>query len=133
MIFVDTGAWVACFSRRDQYHTQAAGTWEKLRASNERVITSDSVFVETISFLGRNVGPAAAVEAGRFLHGWNKLTIVRATTEDEVAALDLLHKFADQSVGIVDCLSFALIRRHRIPSVFTFDRHFELAGFPVVN
>jgi predicted nucleic acid-binding protein len=39
----------------------------------------------------------------------------------------------DQSIGFVDCLSFALMRRHRIPAAFTFDRHFELAGFPLVN
>jgi uncharacterized protein len=133
MIFADTGAWVARFSRRDQYHIQAAGTWAKLKASDEQVFTSDSIFVETISFLGRNVGVSAAVEVGRFLHGWNKLTIVRATRDDEAVALDLLNKFADQSIGIVDCLSFALIRRHHIQSVFTFDRHFELAGVSLLN
>jgi len=133
MIFVDTGAWVARFSRRDQYHKRAAATWARLKASNERIITSDSVFVETVSLLGRNVSPFAAVEAGRFLQEWNKLTILRATKDDERAALDLLDKFADQSIGFVDCLSFALMRRHRIPAVFSFDRHFELAGFPLVN
>lgn len=97
------------------------------------MVTSDSVFVETITFLARNVSPTAAVEAGRFLHGWNELTILRATMEDEAAAIDLLDKFADQSIGFVDCLSFALMRRHRIPTAFTFDRHFELAGFTVIH
>jgi len=132
MIFVDTGAWVARFSRRDQYHSRAAETWAKLKTSNKRIITSDSVFVETVTLLGRKVSPMAAVEAGRFLHGWNKLAILRATRDDEAAALDLLGKFADQSIGFVDCLSFALMRRHRIPMAFAFDRHFELAGFPLV-
>jgi predicted nucleic acid-binding protein len=133
MIFIDTGAWVARFSRRDQFHEQAAAAWAKLKVSNERVITSDSIFVETISLLGRRVGPSAAVEAGRFLHAWNKLTILRATKDDEAAALDLLGKFADQSIGFVDCISFALMRRHRIPTAFTYDRHFESAGFPLFN
>jgi predicted nucleic acid-binding protein len=133
MIFVDTGAWVARFSRRDQYHARAAATWAKLKASNERIVTSDSVFVETVSLLGRKVTPLAAVEAGRFLHGWNKLTILRTTKDDEAAALNLLAKFVDQSIGFVDCLSFALMRRHRIPTAFSFDRHFESAGFPLVN
>jgi hypothetical protein len=73
------------------------------------------------------------VEAGRFLHGWNKLTILRATRDDEAAALDLLGKFADQSIGFVDCLSFALMRRDRIRTAFAFDRHFKSAGFPLVN
>ncbi len=133
MIFVDTGAWVARFSRRDQYHGQAAVMWAKLKVSNERIVTSDSVFVETITLLGRNVNPFAAAEAGRFLHGWDNLTTLRATRGDEVTALDLLGKFADQSIGFVDCLSFTLMRRHRIPTVFTFDRHFEFAGFALLT
>jgi len=133
MIFVDTGAWIARFSRRDQYHEPAAKSWAKLRTSNKRIVTSDSVFVETITFLARNVSSSAAVEAGRFLHGWSKLTILRATMEDEAAAIALLEKFADQSIGFADCLSFALMRRHRIPTAFTFDRHFELAGFSVIR
>ena len=133
MIFVDTGAWVARFSRRDQYHNRASATWAKLKASNERIVTSDSVFVETISLLGRKVSPLAAVGAGRFLQEWNRLTILRATKVDETSALDLLGKFADQSIGFVDCLSFALMRRHRIPTAFAFDRHFELAGFPLLD
>jgi predicted nucleic acid-binding protein len=88
----------------------------KLKASTERIVTSDSVFAETITLLGRQVSPLAAVEAGRFLQEWNKLTILRATKDDEASALDLLDKFADQSIGFVDCLSFALMRRHRIPA-----------------
>jgi predicted nucleic acid-binding protein len=31
MIFVDTGAWVAHFSRSDQYHKQAVRAWAKLK------------------------------------------------------------------------------------------------------
>jgi len=38
MIFVDTGAWVARFSRRDQYHNRAAETWAKLRADSFGVV-----------------------------------------------------------------------------------------------
>jgi predicted nucleic acid-binding protein len=129
MIFVDTGAWVARFSRRDQYQRRAIDLWAKLKESNARIVTSDSVFAETITLVGRKIGAAAAVEAGRFLHYWSALTVLRATREDETAALALLAKFGDQSVGFVDCLSFALMRRHGITTAFTFDRHFELAGF----
>lgn len=127
MIFVDTGAWIARFSQRDQYHAQATGTWAKLRSTGAQIITSDSVFVESIALLTRRIGPRAAVEAGRFLQNWRALTIIRASPEDESTALHLLEKFSDQSVGFVDCLSFALMRRHRISTAFSFDRHFQLA------
>jgi predicted nucleic acid-binding protein len=45
------------------------------------------------------------------------------------AALVLFTKLADQSVSWVDCESFALMRSGRITRAFTFDRHFEDAGF----
>jgi len=132
MIFIDTGAWVARFSRRDQYHERAAGIWSKLRSTRAQIVTSDSVFVETVALLARNIGPKPAVEAGRFLRDWKTLTILRALPEDESAALDLLEKFADQSIGYVDCLSFALIRRYRISAAFSFDRHFELSQVRII-
>jgi hypothetical protein len=132
MIFVDTGAWVARFSRRDQYHEHASALWAQLKLARVRVVTSDSVFVETVALLARQIGARPAVEAGRFLRNWPGLTIIRALSEDEIAALDLLEKFSDQSVGFVDCLSFALIRRYRIPAAFSFDRHFDLARVKIL-
>ncbi len=45
--------------------------------------------------------------------------------------MDLFEKYADQRVSFTDCISFVLMRRHKIRQVFSFDRHFELAGFVV--
>jgi len=42
-----------------------------------------------------------------------------------------MSKFADQGVSFTDCLSFRLMKRHRIRSVFGFDHHFTAAGFRV--
>jgi hypothetical protein len=132
MIFVDTGAWVARFSQRDQYHEHASEIWAKLKSAEVRIVTSDSVFVETVALLARQLGPRPAVVAGRFLKDWPGLMIIRALPEDEIAALDLLEKFSDQAIGFVDCLSFALIRRYRIPAAFSFDRHFDLARVKIL-
>lgn len=55
--------------------------------------------------------------------------MLRPTVEDEVDALRGFAKFADQRVSFTDCVSFALMRRHRIAKAFAFDQHFEYAGF----
>lgn len=133
MIFIDTGAWVAMFSRRDQFHARAAMIWARLRAANAAIVTSDSIFAETMTLLARNLHARAAAEAGRFLQRWGHLVVVRATGEDEEQALDLLERFSDQEVGFVDCLSFALMRRHRIHEAFSFDRHFTLSGATLIE
>lgn len=35
----------------------------------------------------------------------------------------------DKTWGLVDCVSFAVMRRHAIQDAFTADRHFIQAGF----
>jgi uncharacterized protein len=44
-----------------------------------------------------------------------------------------MRKYADQGVSFTDCVSFAIMRRHKIRTAFTFDRHFKLAGFNVIG
>lgn len=132
MIFVDTGAWVAQFSKRDQYYQKGAGIFRKLQKERARLATSGPVLYETITFLTREVSPATAIRAGRQILGWESLFILRPDASDETAALAFMEKFAEHPIGFVDCLSFALMRRHHIPDAFTFDRHFELAGYQLV-
>ena len=59
------------------------------------------------------------------------LRILRPDVSDEQAALLLFEKFADQKVSFTDCISFAMMRTAGISSAFTFDRHFQSAGFSV--
>lgn len=59
----------------------------------------------------------------------NTLDILRPSREDELEALSLFEKFADQEVSFTDCISFVLMQRQQIKRVFSFDRHFQYAGF----
>lgn len=60
---------------------------------------------------------------------WWKPAILRPEESDEIAAVGLLERYADQAASFTDCVSFAPMRRHRIPRAFTFDRRFAAAGF----
>jgi predicted nucleic acid-binding protein len=62
-----------------------------------------------------------------------RLTILRPDHDDELAALVLFEKFADQGVSFTDAISFALMRKSRLRKVFSFDHHFALAGFERLN
>lgn len=129
MIFVDTGAFVARWVERDQHHAEARAGWEELKRRRLQCATSSSVLDETLTLLGRRISHAFAAERGRNLWASSVLHIWRAERQDELAALELFAKYADQRVSFTDCISFALMRRHRARQAFTFDRHFELAGF----
>ena len=62
-----------------------------------------------------------------------KIEVVQSTRADELDAILWMRKYADQDISFTDCVSFALMRRHRIRAAFTFDRHFKLAGFEVIG
>lgn len=57
------------------------------------------------------------------------IRILRDESEDDAEAARLMQKFADQRIGFVDCVSFAVMRRSGLNFVFGFDRHFVTAGF----
>jgi predicted nucleic acid-binding protein len=59
--------------------------------------------------------------------------VLQSTRADELDALRWMRKYADQRISFTDCVSFALMRRHRIRAAFTFDRHFKVAGFEVIG
>jgi predicted nucleic acid-binding protein len=61
------------------------------------------------------------------------MRIERSSRRDEVKAIEFFRKFADQKVSFTDCLSFAIMNRVGLKEVFTFDRHFGLAGFNLIQ
>ncbi len=131
MIFIDTGAFLARYVERDQHHATAQLAWAELGRSRQKAFTSNFVLDETLTLLARRVSYAFASDRAAYIWASDALTILRPTEPDELAALDLFRKYADQKVSFTDCISFALMKRQRLRRAFTFDRHFHAAGFEV--
>ena len=55
----------------------------------------------------------------------NKLII---SSKNQIA-LNLYKKHQDKSWGLVDCISFVVMKRYEVTKSLTFDRHFIQAGF----
>ncbi len=53
----------------------------------------------------------------------------RSELHEELQAIELFEKYADQKVSFTDCISFVLMKKAGLNKAFTFDRHFRLAGF----
>ena len=129
MIFLDTGGFLGKYVTRDQYHQLAIEGWREIEASSMRCFTSNFVLDEMLTLLGRRTSYAFAAERARRLLTSQALDILRPEKDHELEALADFEKFADQGVSFTDCVSFALMRSRRIRRVFSFDRHFALAGF----
>ena len=105
--------------------------WKKVRG--KPLYTSNHVLDETWTLLGRRAGYAFAAERAWNVYASPGLEVIYSDEEDELAAVQLFKKFADQKVSFTDCVSFAVMKRYRIRKAFTFDRHFAHAGFEVLR
>ena len=131
MIFVDTGAFLARHVSHDQLHAKARRAWKDLEKAKSPLFTSSFVLDETFTLLARRTSYAFAADRAEAVYASRVLTILRPDAADEQSALSLFRKLADQEVSFTDCVSFALMRRHKIARAFTFDRHCAVAGFAV--
>jgi hypothetical protein len=129
MIFVDSGALLARHVSADSYHESALFCWDRIAKDGEPMATSNFVLDEVFTLMGRRAGYGFAAERARNIYASKVITILRPDREDEINALKLFEKYADQRTSFTDCISFVLMRRNRITRVFTFDAHFSLPGF----
>ncbi len=88
---------------------------------------------ETLTLLGRRATYEFAVQRAKNIYASHVLTILRPDREDEIHALQYFGKYADQKVSFTDCISMALMKRQKTNRIFSYNRHFDLAGFHVVR
>lgn len=133
MIFVDTGAFLARSIAQDQYHEKAVTIWGKIHNSQEQCLTSNFVLDEFITLLARRAGYSYAAERARNILSSRVFEILSPGHNDELEAVELFQKYADQKISFTDSVSFVLMRNRKIKRVFSFDNHFKLGGFHLIT
>jgi uncharacterized protein len=128
-IFVDTGAWYALVDCDDADHTAAAAF---LAANRIPLITTNSVFSETVTLIRYRIGHEAARTFGTKLKESAFVRMVAVTQADEDQAWEIFGKYSDQDFSFVDCTSFAVMQRLKLSAAFAFDRHFRVMKFTVL-
>lgn len=126
-VYVDTSAFLAVIDADDNNHLSAKKTWGKLLESQEELLCSSYVLVETYALIQRRLG----IEALRMFNE-NIFPILQIEWID-----GMIHMQASSSVltsgrkdlSLVDCASFAVMRQNGITDVFSFDKHFKEQGF----
>ena len=129
MIFIDTGSLIARYIVNDQYHKNAMKKWERIEKKKYKMCTSNFVLNETFTLLGRWVGYEFAAEKANLIYKTKVFQIYRPDEEEDIASLNIFRKYADQKISFTDCVSFMLMKKYKVKSAFTFDKHFHIAGF----
>ncbi len=128
--FIDTSAFIAVLSRSADEHAVAVSAWERLLASDEQLVTSNYVVVETCALAHKRAGMSAV---SRFLD--DILPVVQVQWVDVAIHADGTRRVLSssrQGPNIVDCVSFEVMRQLGISSAFTFDEHFRKDGFRMI-
>ena len=130
MTLIDTSALYAILDRDDQNHLSAKAIWAGLLASDEPVLVTNYILVETTALVQHRLG----VEAVRVLCGeiLPVLDVHWITETDHLQAQNALLATNRRHLSLVDCSSFHVMRGRRLQNVFAFDPHFREQGFRVV-
>jgi uncharacterized protein len=130
LLFVDTGYAIALINQNDQYHQQA--TQLSQQYEGHPIITTDAVLLE----IGNALSRIARQEASTIIHYFQttqEATVISLTPNLLKAALQLYETHKNKTWGLVDCLSFVVMKQQQISVALAFDRHFIQAGFTLAG
>lgn len=128
-VFADTAYWIALTNPFDQYHTVAVNTSPSL--NQVRLITTDAVLTEFLNALadsGPNIRTLAIKTVEAILSN-PIVTVLPQSRRSFNRAFALYKARPDKGYSLTDCLSMTVMRKHRLSSALTTDRHFEQEGF----
>jgi uncharacterized protein len=128
-VFVDTSYVIALINSRDQYHHRAMNL-AKLYIG-QPVLTTDAVLLEVGNMLARNYRAEAVIAINTFLLS-SEVEVVHLHRTLFQRALTLYEQYQDKAWGLVDCISFTVMRDEGIHKALSFDQHFIQAGFEIL-
>lgn len=125
-VFVDTSFVVALINERDQHHERATELTDLF--DGLPLVTTDAVLLEIGNALARNFKRQAIEVIENFLSSV-EVEIVHLDAELFGRAFHIYRTHEDKTWGLVDCVSFAVMRERGITDALTNDKDFGQAGF----
>jgi predicted nucleic acid-binding protein len=126
-VYLDTIGLLALWNARDQWHEVAVRVLGELTAGGADFWTSTPVLLECGNAAARTPFRRAVAELRQHLLADGKLIV--PNDDDCAGAWEAYARGAAGEAGIVDQVSFAVMRRLGFAEAFTNDRHFRAAGF----
>jgi len=129
--FIDTSGFYAMLDRDDANHSKAKKIWSNLLVSDNFLITSNYVLIETFALAQNRLG----LEAVRGLQEdiIPLLNIEWIKLETHNTGMGALLTASKRKLSLVDCVSFEIMRALGLKLVFAFDPHFSDQGFTLLT
>jgi predicted nucleic acid-binding protein len=128
--FLDTVGLLALWDRADQWHGPASHAFERLRDVDAGLMTTSYVLAECANAAARKPYRLDVDDLRGRLESDGGLIV---PTDDDWRSAWGGYRGGDAGrAGLVDHLSFVVMRRLGLTRAFTNDRHFQAAGFEVL-
>ena len=128
-IFLDTSYAIASVSPKDQLHRKAKRWTNQIASSNIPIITTQAILLEIGDAFSRSRFRNVGIGFLENLESDINTTIISLTDELYDKAFELFRNQPDKEWGLVDCISFVVMRERGIDDALTADEHFVQAGF----
>jgi uncharacterized protein len=128
-VFLDTSFAIALSVETDQHYDHAVKLSEQLEAENTRLVTTTAILLEIGNALSKKRYRQAAIELLLSLEHDRTVEIVPISDELYQKAFELFCNRPDKDWGLIDCVSFIVMRENNLSQALTTDEHFEQAGF----
>lgn len=131
-VFVDSQAWMAIVSVRDQDHGRIVAAYERLIAESRPLVTTTWTYYDAVSHIrerAKNGGYAAAESLKRLVEDGGTVRILRVDLTVEVEALKRFWSFRDKQWSVTTCVNMEAMRSERLVFVLSANRHYVEAGF----
>jgi hypothetical protein len=126
MIFVDTQYVLARVNPRDQHHIRAVELSKRIVGA--RMLITEPVLLEIGNAMARRF-KNEAIDLIEHAQTSDDIQLIRLTENLFQRGLALYSSHRDKDWGLVDCISFVVMRDFGVTEALTHDEHFVQAGF----
>ena len=124
---MDSVGVLALWSESDQWHEMAEKAFAEITRNRDTVLTTTFVMLECGNAVARKGFRSDANDLRERLE--KSGTLIWPTETDWKSAWENYQRGGTDAAGIVDHVSFVVMRRLGMVKAFTNDRHFRAAGF----
>jgi predicted nucleic acid-binding protein len=129
-VFVDTSALLAVICDLDENHAKASTCWIGAVTNGDELYCTNYILVETIALIQSRYGLSDVRRLEQDIVPI--LNIHWLTQEEHQEAMKEMFSANRRNLSLVDCASFVTMRKLRVNTAFTFDKHFHERGFAVI-
>ena len=126
-VFLDTVGLIALWDTDDQWHAAADTAYQQMVSQRKSGLTTTYILLECGNTAARRTFRSDVCALRQVLERRNELIV--PTEADWLRAWAAYERGEAGQAGIIDHVSFVVMRRLGITEAFTNDRHFQAAGF----